>query len=110
MKNKEIAEMIAREAADAEAQEAAGQTPDGPYHRPRPAKDPSEVYSVRMPISRLEQLRQIAEQERTNPSTLIRKWVLDRLDQKGQDQVVDTRMRRAVRLELERAGLIQKAS
>jgi hypothetical protein len=50
------------------------------YHRPRPPKEPSQVYSVRIPVDRLEQLRRVAEQRRLPPSALLRDWVVERLD------------------------------
>ncbi len=50
------------------------------YRRPRPPKEPSQVYSVRIPVERLEQLRQAAERRRVTPSALLREWVVERLD------------------------------
>jgi hypothetical protein len=50
------------------------------YHRPRPPKEPSQVYSVRIPVDRLEQLRRVAEQRHLPPSALLRDWVVQRLD------------------------------
>ncbi len=50
------------------------------YHWPRPPKEPSQVYSVRIPVDRLEQLRRVAEQRHLPPSTLLRDWVVERLD------------------------------
>lgn len=43
------------------------------------AKDPSQVYSVRIPVERIEQLRQLAEARQETPSGLLRRWVLERL-------------------------------
>jgi hypothetical protein len=39
------------------------------------------VYSLRVPVDRLEVVRQIAERENTTQAALLRKWVLQRLDQ-----------------------------
>ena len=50
------------------------------YIRPRPVTDPAQVYSIRIPSSRLEQLRQAAAAGGAAPSALMREWVLDRLD------------------------------
>jgi hypothetical protein len=39
------------------------------------------VYSLRVPVDRLELVRQFAEQENTTQAALLRKWVLERLDE-----------------------------
>ncbi|HEX5495347.1 MAG TPA: hypothetical protein VFX70_12315 [Mycobacteriales bacterium] len=49
-------------------------------HR-RPARDPSQVYSLRIPVRRLEELRSLAEEQDVEPSVLMRRWVLERLDE-----------------------------
>lgn len=80
-----IGEVLAREAAEAEARaeaEERGEVPLSPGQRGRKrASDPSQVYSVRIPVSRLRELRHIAEQLDVQPTVLIRQWVLERLDQ-----------------------------
>lgn len=80
-----IGEVLAREAMEAEARAEAEERGDGtptPGQRGRKrAADPSQVYSVRIPVSRLRELRQIAEQLDVQPTVLIRQWVLERLDQ-----------------------------
>src|SRR5271165_6133563 len=43
-------------------------------------KQPSQVYSVRIPVNRLEELRAVAAKQRLPPSALLREWVLERLD------------------------------
>jgi len=77
-------EVLAREAAQAEARaeaEERGDVMPTPGHRGRrPAADPSQVYTVRIPVSRLRELRAIADELGEPPSTLIRRWVLERLD------------------------------
>jgi hypothetical protein len=77
-------EVLAREAAQAEARaeaEERGEVMPTPGHRGRrPAADPSQVYTVRIPVSRLRELRVIADELGEPPSTLIRRWVLERLD------------------------------
>jgi hypothetical protein len=69
-------------AAEAEAAEQFRDEEDlGPTYVPRhPAKDPSQVYSVRIPVGRLDQLRQRAAQQGVAPSALMRQWVIERLD------------------------------
>lgn len=53
---------------------------DDDYSRPRAPRDPSQVYSVRIPASRIEQLRRVAQDRGIAPTTLIRHWVIERLD------------------------------
>ncbi len=50
------------------------------YVTPRPAAEPSQVYSVRIPVSRIEELRALATREGKQPSAMIRDWILRRLD------------------------------
>ena len=71
-----------RLAAETEAAEQLRDEDDlGPTYAPRhPPRDPSQVYSVRIPVSRLEQLRQRAAEEGVAPSALMRRWVVERLD------------------------------
>src|SRR5260221_13621819 len=45
-----------------------------------PPRDPAQVYSVRIAVGRLEQLRTRALKEGVAPSALIRQWVIERLD------------------------------
>jgi len=50
-------------------------------HRTRAtAGTSSQVYTLRMPAERLAELRAVAEQSGEQPSTLMRRWVLERLD------------------------------
>jgi hypothetical protein len=74
-----IADLLA---AEAEAAEQFRDEDDlGPTYVPRrSAKDPSQVYSVRIPVGRLDQLRRRAAQEGVAPSALMRQWVIERLD------------------------------
>ena len=41
----------------------------------------SQVYSVRVPVDRLEDLRQLAAARGEAPTALMRQWVLERLDE-----------------------------
>lgn len=48
--------------------------------RRRREQDTSQVYSVRIPVVRLEQLRRLAEDRGVPPTALLRQFVLERLD------------------------------
>jgi hypothetical protein len=52
---------------------------EGPLEAPAPPRQPSQVYSVRLPVEELESLRRLAADLNLQPSTLIREWVLERL-------------------------------
>src|SRR5450432_2439571 len=70
-----IRDILAREADEAEARAEAedrGEITPAPGQRGRKrAVDPSQVYAVRIPVSRLEELRGVAGQLDTPPTTLI---------------------------------------
>lgn len=67
-------------ASEAEATER-GRDVDTHYVRNTTrSKDPAQVYSVRLPMDRLEELRQLATRQHVAPSALIRRWVIERLD------------------------------
>ncbi len=69
---------LAEEAADAEARR---DEPPGRMHRARTGTSgTSHVYTVRMPADRLAELRAVAERSGEQPSTLMRRWVLERLE------------------------------
>jgi hypothetical protein len=77
MADKELRERIAAAVEDAEA------TPDDELEWTRhqePAKSPAAVYSVRIPVDRIEELRQLAAERGVAPTALIRTWVLAQLD------------------------------
>lgn len=96
--NENIRDVLAREAEDVEARRDRGET-GGPLHRVRPPRDPAQVYSLRMPVDRLEQLRRAAEDAGVSPSALMRTWVLERLD--NEDQLL-AELRRVIRDEVSR--------
>jgi hypothetical protein len=48
-------------------------------------KDPSEVYSLRVPVGRLEEVRRLAATHHETPAALLRRWVLERLDEEVKD-------------------------
>ncbi len=63
---------------------------DRPLVRPRPAKQPSQVYSIRLPVDRLAELRRYADRRGMAPTALIREWVLQRLDAAArEDELAD---------------------
>lgn len=78
-----IRRTLAHEAADAEAREG---EPPGRMHRARAEGRSSQVYTVRMPADRLEELRAVAEELGEQPSALMRRWVLERLDTERNEQ------------------------
>ena len=89
-----IGDVLAREAAEAEARaeaEERGEIAPTPGQRGRKrAADPSQVYAVRIPTSRLNELREVAARLEVPPTTLIRQLVLERLDElKAADQGPD---------------------
>lgn len=77
MADKELQDRIAAAVEDAEA------TSDGEVEWTRhrePAKSPTAVYSIRIPVDRIEELRQLAANREVQPTALIRAWVLAQLD------------------------------
>lgn len=77
MADKEILDRI--EAAVEDAEEMPDEELDWTRHR-EPAKAPTAVYSVRIPVERIEELRQLAAERDVPPTALIRTWVLAQLD------------------------------
>ena len=78
MTTNERHEEMAKAIAYAEEHEADEE--ERPYVRPQPPRVPAQVYSVRIPVDRIEELRQLAQVRCVQPTTLMRQWVLDRLD------------------------------
>jgi hypothetical protein len=80
-----IRELLEREAAEAEALAGAedrGEVSAPPGQRGnRKASDPSQVYPVRIPVARINELREVAEKLDIPPTTLIRQWVIRCLDE-----------------------------
>jgi len=59
-----------------------GELPVPRAFRPARGKNAAaQVYSVRIPVDRIAQLRAVAEDIDVAPSALLREWVLERLDQ-----------------------------
>jgi hypothetical protein len=108
LSQEELKAMIAEEAADIDERRARAEE-EGPLYRA--ARREQRSYHIRMPEDRLEQLRRLAEEAGLPTSTLMRQWLLERSEGELASEVPpDPRVQRAVRLELERAGLIPRAS
>jgi hypothetical protein len=76
--SKEIAGSLAAEAEEAERH--ANEADHGPsYRRKHPPRDPAQVYSLRIPVAQIEELRQLAADKGVTPSALMREWVLERM-------------------------------
>jgi hypothetical protein len=50
------------------------------YRSRRPAVEPSQVYSIRIPVSRLGRIRALATKYGMAPTAMLRTWILERLD------------------------------
>lgn len=78
-----IRDTLAREATEAEMRQ------DGPpshMHRTKADGATSHVYTARMPADRLAELKDVAARFGEQPSALIRRWVLEQLDEQHQNQ------------------------
>ena len=76
--SKDMAELLAAEAAEAERR--AENDDHGPsYRRKNPPRDPAQVYSLRIPVDQIGELRQLASDRGVTPSALMREWVLERI-------------------------------
>lgn len=49
------------------------------YVTPAPPAGGSQLYTIRIPVQSLEALRELAQRRGTRPSTMMRRWVLERL-------------------------------
>jgi hypothetical protein len=77
----DIAEVLAEVAEQAE------QTRDAftkMYRSKRLPSDPSQVYSIRIPVSRLQKIRRLANRYNMRPTAMLRQWILERLDSEEQ--------------------------
>src|SRR5215472_16050250 len=54
------------------------------YRSKRPPSDPSQVYSIRIPVSRLQKIRRLANRYNMRPTAMLRQWILERLDSEEQ--------------------------
>jgi hypothetical protein len=75
---KNVRETLVEEAAEAEARR--DEAPVGMQRAGAATQPVSHVYTVRMPVDRLAELRALAEEAGEQPSALMRRWVLERLD------------------------------
>ncbi len=80
---------------------------DGEAFRSARSQVVSQVYTLRIPADRLDQLRQVAHGRQMSTAALMRQWVIERLD--SEDGTLDKRLtehvRGLVRDELRAAGL-----
>ncbi|HEY0638258.1 MAG TPA: hypothetical protein VGD67_11480 [Pseudonocardiaceae bacterium] len=77
MSDTSLPDRIDAAVADAEA----GSDAEAAWVRHRePSSSPTAVYSVRIPVDRLAELRELAAARGMQPTALIRAWVLAQLD------------------------------
>lgn len=50
------------------------------YRSKQPPTGASQVYSIRIPVSRLENIRKLAARYGVPPTSMLRSWILERLD------------------------------
>ena len=95
MKKTHVEEDMRAEAARMDELEAEGALDDLPFSRLRRyAKEPSQVYAIRIPTSRLAAIRRLAELRGEQPASLTREWVLERLDEEiAELQAEDSKVR-----------------
>lgn len=84
-------------AQEAEAAESLPSVTGNYVRNRRVAKDPSQVYSLRLPVDRIAELRKIADGAGVAPSALMRRWVLEKLDAaaEAESRVAELREERA---------------
>lgn len=78
-KAKDLEALLAETAAAVEAEDS---TPPEGYQfvRRSAPREAGQVYSVRIPVEKLRQVRQVAELDGLQPSVMMREWVLERLE------------------------------
>ncbi len=101
-------EILRQAAEDAEESRDLGPSPHAAVLSEQ-AKEPTAVYSLRIPISKIERLRTMAAALGTSPSALLREWALERLAESEENAARDHLAATAQRLrdvadELERAA------
>jgi hypothetical protein len=75
-------ESLREEAERQDVLEEKGSLDELPFTRLRRyVKEPSQVYAIRIPVSRLQAIRRLAERRKEQPTGLLREWVLERLDE-----------------------------
>ena len=106
----ELAYLAEQEARELEERRRQGEEPGGPYVRSRTQSKPkmTAIYSVRLADEWVERLRRVAEAEGVPPSTLLRRWAEERIEQAERGAVTaDPRVREAVRAELQATGMME---
>ncbi|MGH9068516.1 MAG: hypothetical protein ACRD0J_13670 [Acidimicrobiales bacterium] len=71
---------------------AAADDPTGLVPHRRPPKAPAQVYTVRIPVDRLDELRRVAVDRGVPPSVLLRSWAIEHLDAERAGSPAGTRM------------------
>lgn len=94
MTDRDLANRLAAAMADVKAGQ--GVEPNWVRHR-APSSAPTAVYSVRIPVDRIEELRALAASRGIPPTTLIRRWVLAQLDAASNAEDYAQRWERDVR-------------
>jgi hypothetical protein len=84
MTHENIADLLAEEAEQAELHRDDELTPG--FRRARPSREPAQVYSLRIPVEWLEQLRSHAADRHMTPSALMRAWVIERLEAEATEE------------------------
>ncbi len=83
-----VHESVREEAERLDALEEKGGLDELPFTRLRRyAKEPSQVYAIRIPVSRLMAIRWLADRRKEQPTALLREWVLERLDEELSEAV-----------------------
>ena len=96
MGDDDVREMLAAEAEASEEHRDAAL--DYVRSTVTPRREPAQVYSLRIPVRRLAELREVADAQGVEPSVLMRRWVLDRLDAERAPADVRAKLERARRL------------
>jgi len=110
---KPLRDVLAEAAEDAESTRDEAPTANA-SRRSVPDKEPSAVYSLRIPVDQIERLRALAAVRGTSPSALLREWALERLgnetvDDTANDQITYAAQRlREVADDLERSSTIHR--
>ena len=82
MTKRDRADELREEAERFEREQERPDADDLAYVRVRRyVKEPSQVYAIRIPVSRLEEFRRLAQEAGEQPASLMREWVLERLDE-----------------------------
>lgn len=82
---KDLRELLAHEAELFEEQKDVRKK--GGYVRPLPPRTPSQIYTVRVPVDRVEELRRLADARGVRPSVLVRQWLLEKLDEESRREI-----------------------